>query len=95
MSIATAPYVREVLARDVLERLGPKVDDPITFAHPLSSDTRVCAFVMERIDWQSAGFVKVDTIASRAGDEQVAVPSTGISWAELARLYRRRAAQQD
>ena len=78
--------------RDALERLGPKVNDPITFVHPLSSDTRVFAFVMERIDWQGAGFRKVQTITPRAGDEQAALPSSGISWAELAERYRRRAA---
>ena len=83
----------EVPARDALERLGPRVNDPITFMHPLSSDTRLFAFVMERIDWQRAGFRKVQTITSRAGDEQAALPSTGISWAELAEHYRRRAAQ--
>ena len=83
----------EVPARDVLERLGPRTNDPIAFAHPLSSDTRVFAFVMKRIDWQRAGFRKVETISSRAGDEQASLPSSGISWAELAERYRRRAAQ--
>jgi hypothetical protein len=48
---------------------------------------------MERIDWQHASFRKVQTITSRAGDEQAALPSFGISWAELAECYRRRAAQ--
>jgi len=33
------------------------------------------------------------TIGGRPGDEQAAVPNTGISWAELAARYRRRAAQ--
>jgi hypothetical protein len=83
----------EVPARDALERLGPRVNDPITFVHPLSSDTRVFAFVMKRIDWQRAGFRKVQTITARAGDEQRALPSTGISWSELAERYRRRAAE--
>jgi hypothetical protein len=83
----------EVPARDALERLGPRVNDPITFVHPLSSDTRVFAFVMKRIDWQRAGFRRVQTITSRAGDEQAALPGNGISWAELAERYRRRAAQ--
>ncbi len=83
----------EVPAPDALERLGPRVNDPITFMHPLSSDTRLFAFVMEHIDWQRAGFRKVQTITSRAGDEQATLPSSGISWAELAERYRRRAAQ--
>jgi hypothetical protein len=82
----------EVPARDELERLGPKVNDPITFMHTLSSDTRIFAFVMQRIDWQGAGFQKVQTIASRAGDEEAILPSSGISWAELAARYRRRVA---
>jgi hypothetical protein len=83
----------EVPARDALERLGPRVNDPITFMHPLSSDTRFFAFVNQRIDWQQAGFQKVQTIGSRPGDEEAALPGTGMSWAELAARYRRRAAQ--
>ena len=83
----------EVPTRDALERLGPRVKDPITFMHPLSSDTRLTAFVNQRIDWQHAGFQKVQTIGSRPDDEQAALPSTGVSWAELADRYRRRAAQ--
>lgn len=83
----------DVPARDAIERLGPRVNDPITFVHPLSSDTRIFAFVMERIDWQRAGFRKVQTITARAGDEQSPLPSSGISWAKLAERYRRRAAQ--
>lgn len=83
----------EVPARDALDQLGPRVKDPITFMHPLSSDTRFFAFVNQRIDWQQAGFQKVQTIGARPGDEQAALPSTGMSWAELADRYRRRAAQ--
>jgi hypothetical protein len=83
----------EVPASGALERLGPRVDNPITFKHPLASDTRLFAFVMQRIDWQRAGFRKVQTIASRAGDELAPLPSTGISWAVLAERCRRRAAQ--
>jgi hypothetical protein len=83
----------EVPTRDALERLGPRVKDPIIFMHPLSSDTRLTAFVNQHIDWQHAGFQKVQTIGGRPGDEQAALPSTGISWAELAARYRRRAAQ--
>jgi hypothetical protein len=82
----------EVPARHALERLGPKVKDPITFMHPLSSDTRLTAFVNQHIDWQQAGFQKVQTIAGRPGDEQAVLPSSGISWAELAERYRSRAA---
>ena len=76
-----------------LERLGPRVKDPISFMHPLESDTRFTAFVNQRIDWQHAGFQKVQTIGNRPGDEQAARPGTGISWAELADRYRRRAQQ--
>jgi hypothetical protein len=83
----------EVPTRDALERLGPRVKGSITFMHPLSSDTRLTAFVNQRIDWQHAGFQKVQTIGCRPGDERAALPSTGISWAELAERYRRRAAQ--
>ena len=71
----------------------PGSNDPITFMHPLSSDTRFFAFVNQRIDWQQAGFQKVQTIGGRPGDEQAAVPGTGISWAELAASYRRRTGQ--
>jgi hypothetical protein len=81
----------ELPARDELERLGPRVNDPISFMHPLST-TRFFAFVNQRIDWQQSGFQKVQTIEGRAGDEQAALPATGISWAELADRYRRRAA---
>jgi hypothetical protein len=83
----------EVPARDALERLGPRVNDPISFMHPLESDTRFSAFVNQRIDWQHAGFQKVQTIEGRPGDEQSPIPGNGISWAELAASYRRRAAQ--
>ena len=82
----------EVPSRDALERLGPKVKDPITLLHVLSPDTRFFAFVMKRMDWQGAAFQKVQTIGARAGDEQAPVPSVGISWAELAERYRRRSA---
>ena len=78
------------LAR-ALERLGPRVM-VIASRHPLSSDDRFFAFVNQRVDWQDAGFQKVQTIVARAGDEQAALPGTGISWAELADRYRRRAA---
>jgi hypothetical protein len=83
----------EVPSRDALERLGPKVTDPIAFAHVLSPDTRLFAFVMQRIDWQRAGFRKVQTISARAGDDQAPLPSAGISWAVLAERYRRRSVE--
>jgi len=35
------------------------------------------AFVMQRIDWQRAGFRKVQTTSGR-GDKQAPVPSVGI-----------------
>lgn len=82
----------EVPSPDALERLGPKVQDPIALVHALSTDTRFFAFVMERIDWQRAGFRKVQTISARAGDEQAPLPSYGISWAQLAERYRLRSA---
>ena len=80
----------EVPARAVLERLSPRSKDPITFKHPLSSDMRFTAFVNQGIDWQDAGFQKVQTIGSRPGDGQALLPGTGISWAALAERYRRR-----
>jgi hypothetical protein len=79
----------DVPSRDALERLGPS-KDPITLVHALSPDRRLCAFVAERIDWQRAGFRKVETISTRAGDEKAPLPNFGISWAVLAeRLVRR------
>ena len=83
----------EVPTRDALERLGPRSKDPITFKHPLSSDTRITAFVNQGVDWQDAGFQKVQMIGSRPGDEQAPLPGTGISWAALAERYHRRAAR--
>jgi hypothetical protein len=80
----------EVPSRDALEHIGPKVTDPIALVDALSPDTRFFAFVMKRIDWQRAGFRKVQTIGARAGDDQAPVPSAGISWAVLAERYRRR-----
>ena len=83
----------EVPPRDLLERLGPNVKAPITFMHVLSPDTRFFAFVNQRIDWQGAGFRKVQTIGVRAGDEEASLPSVGLSWAELADRCRRRWAE--
>jgi hypothetical protein len=82
----------ELPSLDAIERLGPKVQDPIAMVHALSPDTRFFAFVMERIDWQRAGFRKVQTISARAGDEEAPLPSVGISWAQLAERYRLRSA---
>lgn len=80
----------DVPSRDALERLGPRVKDPIAFVHALSPDLRFFAFVMERTDWQGAGFQKIQTIAARAGDDDVPLPSSGISWAQLAERLRLR-----
>jgi hypothetical protein len=81
----------EVPSLPELERLRPKVEDPIAFVHALSPDTRLFAHMADRVDWQRAGFHKVETIGARAGDDQAALPSFGISWAELAERYRQRA----
>ena len=80
----------EVPSPDALVRLRPKVKDPIAFVHALSPDTRLFAHMGDRSDWQGAGFQKVQTIGTRAGDDQAALPSFGISWAELAERYRQR-----
>ena len=75
---------------DFLERVGPKLKNPIVRVHALSPDTRLFAFVAQGIDWQRAGFQKVQTISARAGDEQAPLPSSGFSWAVLAeRLVRK------
>jgi hypothetical protein len=80
----------EVPPREALERLGPKITDPIAFVHALSRDTRLFAQAVNDIDWQRAGFQKVQTIGARDGDDQAALPGFGISWAELAERYRQR-----
>jgi hypothetical protein len=59
----------------------------------LVTDKRFFAFVMQGVDWQRAGFEKVQSISTRAGDEEAPLPSVGISWAELANRYRRRSTQ--
>ena len=82
----------EVPAREALERLGPRVNDTVVFPSPVSGETRLFGFVNQQIDWQDAGFRKVATIPARPGDEQAALPDTGLSWPELAARYRRRAA---
>jgi hypothetical protein len=82
----------EVPSRDALEQLGP-TKEPISLVHALSPDTRFVAFVNQGIDWQRAGFRKVQTINARAGDEQAPLPSYGSSWASLAERYRLRSAQ--
>lgn len=80
----------DVPSRDVLEHLGPRVNEPVSPVHALSPDTRLFAFVAEQIDWQRAGFLKVQTISVRAGDEHAPLPSCGISWAVLAERLGRR-----
>jgi hypothetical protein len=82
----------QVPSREALEHLSGKDADPIALVDALSPDTKFFAFVMQRIDWQRAGFRKVQTINARAGDDQVPLPSAGISWAVLADRYRRRSA---
>ena len=82
----------EVPSREALERLAPKTTDPVTLVDPLFPDTRFFAFVMQNVDWEAAGFRKVETIGARAGDDEAPVPSAGISWNELASRYRRRRA---
>jgi hypothetical protein len=79
--------------RESLERLGARVDDPIASAGPLSPDRRFFAFVMQRVDWQRAGFRKVQTITVRARDELAPLPAVGLSWATLAERYRLRSSQ--
>ena len=56
-----------------------------------SPDTRLFAFfaATEHIDWQRAGFQKVQTIGFRPGDEEARLPDSGSSWAALADSYRR------
>ncbi len=83
----------EVPSRDALERLGPKLTDPVALVDPTASDARFFAFVMKGIDWEGAGFRKVQTISARAGDDEAPLPSAGISWAVLAEGYRRRLAK--
>jgi len=83
----------EVPSQDALEHIGPKMTDPVALVDPLSADMRFFAFVMKGIDWQGAGFQKVQTIGPRGGDDQAPLPSAGISWAVLAERYRRRSAQ--
>ena len=83
----------EVPARDALERLGPRVNDPVTLVDRRAPNMHFFAMVNQRIDWQQAGFQKVQTIAGRPGDEQPWLPNVGVSWWMLAERLRRRAAQ--
>jgi hypothetical protein len=76
--------------REILEGLVPKLNSPIAPMHTLSPDTRFFAFVAQGIDWQRAGFRKVQTISARSGDEKAPMPSSGISWAVLAERLGRR-----
>jgi hypothetical protein len=81
----------EVPSRDALERLRPKTTNTIADPDPFAPDLRIFAFVAGGIDWQQAGFQKVQTIGVRPGDDQAPLPPSGISWAELAETYRLRA----
>jgi hypothetical protein len=80
----------EVPPRDFLEGLGPRLKNPIVAVHAWSPDTRFSAFVAQDIDWQCAGFRKVQTVSARPGDEQAQLPSSGFSWAVLAERLARR-----
>jgi hypothetical protein len=79
----------DVPFRDVIETLDGKATDPIA-QDPLSGDTRFFAFPMQGIDWQAAGFEKVQSISPRTGDNEAPLPHAGISWSELANTFRRR-----
>jgi hypothetical protein len=80
----------EVPPRDALERLPPNLKEPVGLAPALSDEMRFFAFVMQGIDWERAGFRKVEKISPRTGDDQAQLPSSGISWPALAERYRRR-----
>ena len=101
-SLASVPALLHDLGADPVRLLKSVGLDPRVFKHPenpialvdaRSPDRRFFAFVMQRVDWQRAGFRKVHTISARAGDDQAPLPSAGISWAQLAERYRRRSAQ--
>ncbi len=77
---------------DVIEGLAARTDDPVGLVHALSVDTRLFAFEMQGIGWEQAGFLKLGPIAPRSGDEGAPLPSSGMSWAELAAGLRRRRA---
>ncbi len=83
----------EVPSPEALEQIVPKVTDPVALVDPLAPDMRFFAFVMQRIDWQRAGFQKVQTISARPGDNEAPMPTAGISWAVLAERCRRRSEQ--
>jgi hypothetical protein len=82
-----------VPSTEALDRLAPKTRGTIVDPDPFVPDRRFFAFVNGGIDWQGAGFQKVDTIGARPGDDQAPLPSSGVSWAELAETYRRRASR--
>ena len=79
----------DVPDRDFLERLRP-AKEHVGLIPANSTDTRIFAFTMQGIDWQRAGFRKVQTISAREGDEQAPLPIAGISWAVLARRLGRK-----
>jgi hypothetical protein len=81
----------EVPSRDALDLLAAKTSDTIAWESDFSPDRRIFAFVAaDRIDWQAAGFQKVDTISARPGDDEAPLPGQGVSWAALAESYRNR-----
>lgn len=75
---------------ETIETLGPTLRDPIPLVTALSPDTRFFAFVMQGVDWVAAGFRKVASIDARAGDPDAPLPSSGVSWAQVAERCRRR-----
>ena len=79
----------DVPDRHFLERLRP-AKEHVGLIPANSTDTRIFAFTMQGIDWQRAGFRKVQTISAREGDEQAPLPIAGISWAVLARRLGRK-----
>jgi hypothetical protein len=79
----------DVPDRDFLERLRP-AKEHVGLLPANSTDTRIFAFTMQGIDWQRAGFRKVQTISAREGDEQAPLPIAGISWAVLAQRLGRK-----
>jgi hypothetical protein len=81
---------KDVPSREAIERLTPRLEDPIAFVHALSPDTRLFAYIANGVDWEAAGFQKVETVSARAGDDQAPLPGFGISWGELAERYRQR-----
>lgn len=80
----------EVPPRDALERLGPNLKERVGLAPDLADQGRFFAFVMQGIDWEGAGFRKVERISPRTGDDKAPLPSSGVAWAQIAKRYRDR-----